>query len=670
LTQAAGPERGAVEEGTLLWEPSAERIERSRIAHYMQWLAEERGRRFDSYDDLWRWSVDSLEEFWASLWDYFAVKQHQPYVRVLAPSPAGKRIEGARWFEGATLNWAEHALSRRDDHPAIIAAHESGTLTTTTYAELWERAAQIAAGLRKLGVRRGDGVVAYLPNTTDAVAAAIATASIGAAWSSCPPEFGTPSVIDRFAQVGPKVLLAADGYTYNGKRFESLEAVASIEQALPSLVKTVVLPYLDAAPSLDGLANAIYWDDLLVSGQELTFEPVPFDHPLWIVYSSGTTGTPKAIVHGHGGTVLEHLKAVGFHLDVGENDRFFWFSTTGWIMWNILLGGLMLGSTIVLYDGSPAYPDMNALWGVAERAKITTFGISAPYILGCMKAGIEPSRELDLSSIRTVGSTGAPLPPEGYAWIYEHVGRDLMLGSISGGTDMLTAIIMSCPLLPIHSGEMQCMGLGCKVESFDDAGNSIVDQVGELVITEPMPSLPVRFLNDPDGTRYHESYFDVYPDVWRHGDWLKITPRGTSVIYGRSDATLNRSGVRMGTSEFYRVIEEMPEVLDSLVIDTSRLGAEGKLLLFVVLRDDATLDDALRKRMAAAIRASLSPRHVPDDVRQIIEVPRTLNGKKLEVPVKRILAGEALELAVSMDALANPEALRVFVDMASEWSDA
>jgi acetoacetyl-CoA synthetase len=330
----------------------------------------------------------------------------------------------------------------------------------------------------------------------------------------------------------------------------------------------------------------------------------------------------------------------------------------------------MLGSTIVLYDGSPAYPDMNALWGVAERAKITTFGISAPYILGCMKAGIEPSRELDLSSIRTVGSTGAPLPPEGYAWIYEHVGRDLMLGSISGGTDMLTAIIMSCPLLPIHSGEMQCMGLGCKVESFDDAGNSIVDQVGELVITEPMPSLPVRFLNDPDGTRYHESYFDVYPDVWRHGDWLKITPRGTSVIYGRSDATLNRSGVRMGTSEFYRVIEEMPEVLDSLVIDTSRLGAEGKLLLFVVLRDDATLDDALRKRMAAAIRASLSPRHVPDDVRQIIEVPRTLNGKKLEVPVKRILAGEALELAVSMDALANPEALRVFVDMASEWSDA
>jgi acetoacetyl-CoA synthetase len=655
---------GRVDEGTLLWEPSSDLIERSRITLYMRWLAETRGKRFADYDDLWRWSVDDLEGFWGSLWEYFEVIAHRPYTHVLAPSVTGNRVEGARWFQGAELNYAEHCLRRRDDHPAIIAAHESGSMTTITYAELSERTAEIAAGLRALGVGKGDSVVAFLPNNVEAVAATLAAASIGAAWSSCPPEFGTPSVIDRFQQLGPKVLLAVDGYTYNGKRFESLEAVARIQQSLPTLVKTVVLPYLDPKPSLGGLTEAVFWEEFLIPGQDLMFEPVPFDHPLYVLYSSGTTGAPKAIVHGHGGTLVEHYKGLALHLNLAEDDCFFWFSTTGWMMWNLLLSGLLVGSTIVLYDGSPAHPDMYALWRLAERAKITCLGVSAAFVLGCMKAGIEPSRELDMSALRTVGSTGAPLPPEGYAWLYRNVGRDLLVGSISGGTDVLTAFTMSTVLLPTHAGEMQCRALGCKVESYDEAGTPVIDEVGELVITEPMPSMPIRFLNDPDGSRLHESYFDVYPDVWRHGDWLKVTPRGTCVIYGRSDSTLNRSGVRMGTSEFYRVVEEMPQVLDSLVIDTSQLGTEGRLLLFVVLAEGVDLDDALMSDISARIRGALSPRHVPDEVRVIAEIPRTLNGKKLEVPVKKILAGVAPSVAVSFDALANPAALDPFVELA------
>ena len=654
----------AMSEGALLWTPSDERKASARLADYERWLAETRGLRFESYEELWRWSVGDVARFWASFWDYFGVRAHTPYREVLAPGARGMRVEGARWFSGATLNYAEHALARRGDGVAIVGVHESGSTVEWTWDDLQQRTGEAAAGLWALGVGRGDAVAAVMPNVPATIAAALAAAALGASWSSCPPEFGTQSVIERFRQLEPKVLFAADGYTYNGRWFDSLEAVADIQAALPTLEWTVVLPYSETTPDLGSLKGAAsLWADFIVPGGELLFEPVPFDHPLCVVYSSGTTGMPKAIVHGHGGVLIEHAKFLSLHMNLDEGDRFFWFSTTGWMMWNLLMSGLLVGSSIVVYDGSPGHPDMYALWRMAERTRITAFGVSAPYILSCMKAGIEPGASLDLSAVRTVGSTGAPLPPEGFAWVYEHAKKDVLLASISGGTDVITPFIGAGPTLPVRAGEIQCRCLGCKVESYSDDGASMVGEVGELVVTEPMPSMPVRFLNDPYGTRLHESYFDVFPDVWRHGDWVKVTEEGASVVYGRSDSTLNRNGVRTGTSEFYRVVEDIPEVLDSLVIDTTQLGVEGKLFLFVVMREACALDDAMRQRIAGAIRTKLSPRHVPDEIRQIVEVPRTLSGKKLEVPIKKVLNGVPMEQAVSRDALANPEALRYFTEM-------
>src|SRR5215207_9469965 len=640
-------------EGTLLWEPSEELKENANISRYMEWLEREKDLSFSDYEELWEWSVTEVEEFWASIWEYFDVKASKPYARVLN----SREMPGYKWFEGAELNYAEHLFRNagdRLDEPAVLHQSEIRPLGTVTWRELQEKVGALAAGLEELGVERGDRVVAYLPNMPEALIAFLACASLGAVWSSCSPDFGLGS--------------AVDGYRYGGKDYDRMEVVAKLQEEMPTLEKTVVLPYLAEEPDTSGLDNVVFWDELLSEneGAQLRFEQVPFDHPLWVLYSSGTTGLPKAIVQGHGGILLEHLKKIHLHIDLGPDDKFFWFTTTGWMMWNVLVSGLLSGSTILTYDGNPGYPDMNTLWEFAQETGMTCFGTSAGYLTACMNSGIEPSRDFDLSALKSVGSTGSPLPPEGFDWVYENVKEDLWLFSTSGGTDLCTAFVGGCPLLPVKSGELQCRSLGAKVEAFDEEGNSLVDEVGELVITEPMPSMPLYLWNDPDGERLRESYFDVFPGVWRHGDWIKIKPEGSAVIYGRSDSTINRGGVRMGTSEIYRAVEAVPEVADSLVVDIQRNG-EDYMPLFVVLEEDAELDDDLVDRIKKSIRDTTSPRHVPDEILSVPDVPRTLNGKKLEVPVKKILLGTPPEEAASRDSLSNPDSLDDFAGLARRY---
>jgi acetoacetyl-CoA synthetase len=639
----------------ILWEPSAELVENARLTEYRRWLAAERGVELDGYEALWRWSVEDLEAFWRSIWDYFGVRSSQPPGDVLAD----RTMPGAKWFPGTQVNYAEHVLSGKpEDRVAILHQSELRPLSEMTWGELLDLTGRIRAGLVAAGVGRGDRVAAYLPNIPETVAALMAVASLGAIWSSAAPEFGAKSVVDRFAQIEPKVLLAIDGYRYNGRDHDRSAVVQQLADAIPSLEKVFTLPYLGAAEG--------NWDELVGNSGELAFEPVPFDHPLWVLYSSGTTGLPKAIVQGHGGILLEHLKKLHLHTDLHEGDRMFWFSTTGWMMWNFLVSGLLTDAAIVLYDGSPAVDDMNVVWDLAANTGMTCLGTSAGYIGACMKAGVEPSRGRDLSRLRAVGSTGSPLSPEGFDWIYEHVGRDTWLFSTSGGTDVCTAFVGGVATLPVYRGELQARSLGAAIEAFDESGNSVVDEVGELVITEPMPSMPVYFWGDESGERYRESYFDVYPGVWRHGDWIKITPRGTAVIYGRSDSTINRGGIRMGTSEIYSAVLADDDVVDALVVDVPREGTDGWMPLFVVLRDGATLDDDLVARIKKRIREDCSPRHVPNEIHQIDEVPRTLSGKPLEVPVKRILMGQPAEKAASRESLANPGALDYFVELAGE----
>ena len=638
------------------------------MTRYMRWLTAERGRPFDDYGALWEWSVTELEDFWASIWDFFEVQASAPYSKVLPE----RVMPGARWFGGAELNYAEHIFrGKRDADVAVQHASELRELDGLRWGELRKQVAAAAAGLRELGVDRGDRVVAYLPNIPETLVGFLATASIGAIWSSCSPDFGASSVADRFAQIEPKVLLCVDGYRYNGKDFDRRETVAGLVRGMPTIQHTIVIPYLEPAPKLPDVRGTTTWAQLLAAGQgaELQFEQVPFDHPLWVLYSSGTTGLPKAIVQGHGGILLEHLKKLHLHLDAQDQDRIFWFTTTGWMMWNFLVGVLLTPASIVLYEGSPAEPDMDVLWDLAERTGMTCFGTSASYLAGCVKEGVEPASGRDLERLRSVGSTGSPLSPEGFEWVYEHVGRDTWLFSTSGGTDVCTAFVGGVPLLPVYSGELQGRALGAAVEAFDGQGNSVTGQVGELVITEPMPSMPLFFWGDDDGSRYRASYFEQFPGVWRHGDWIEITSRGTAVIYGRSDSTINRQGVRMGTSEIYRAVLAVPEVIDALVVDVPRPGTEGWMPLFVVLEPGADLDEQLANTIKRRIREQCSPRHVPNDVFQVREVPRTLSGKVLEVPVKRILSGTPAEQAASRDSLANPESLDYFVDLAGRLGE-
>jgi acetoacetyl-CoA synthetase len=649
--------------GELLWEPSPELAERSRLREFMRWLEDERGLTFAGYQELWQWSVDDLEGFWSAVWAFFDVRADGD------PSPVlgSREMPGARWFPNTSLNYAEHVFAgKRDEEVAILHASELRELGEVRWGELRGQVAAAAAGLRELGVGRGDRVVAYMPNIPEAIVAFLAAASIGAVWSSCSPDFGLASVVDRFAQIEPKVLFAVDGYRYGGKDFDRREVVARLQEEMPTLARTVVLPYLDPAPDLSPLRDAIDWEELLRSGEgaELRFERVPFDHPLWVLYSSGTTGLPKAIVQGQGGILIEHLKKLNLHIDAHPGDRLFWFTTTGWMMWNFLVSGLLTEAAIVLYDGNPGHPDLGTLWDLAELAQITMFGTSAAYIAACMKAGVEPGSGRDLSALKAVGSTGSPLAPEGFDWIYEHLGRDTWLFSTSGGTDLCTAFVGGAVTLPVYRGEIQARALGAAVEAWNEAGEPVVGEVGELVVTEPMPSMPLYLWGDEDGSRYRESYFEMFPGVWRHGDWLEVTERGTAVIYGRSDSTINRGGIRMGTSEIYRAVLSIDEIVDALVVDLPRPGTDGWMPLFVVLRESAELDEELPREIARRVRERCSPRHVPDEVFQIDEVPRTLSGKVLEVPVKRILMGTPPEKAASRDSLANPRSLDYFVAMA------
>ncbi|HSI81818.1 MAG TPA: acetoacetate--CoA ligase [Solirubrobacterales bacterium] len=659
-------EKAGTERGELLWTPSAASVEHSHLTAYMRWLAAEREiETGGDYHALWRWSVEQIEDFWESIWDYFELRASKPYERVLAE----RTMPGARWFEGAELNVAENLLAGKPaERTAIVHASELRELGELDWSELGDQIASVAAGLRELGVGPGDRVAAYMPNIPETIVAFCATASIGAIWSSCSPDFGPGSVVDRFSQIEPKVLLCVDGYSYGGRHFDRTEVIAGILADLPTVERTVVLPYLDRDRAIGALRDPLTWDELLASGAGagLDFEQVPFDHPLWVLYSSGTTGLPKAIVHGHGGILLELAKKLHLHVDAHEGDRIFWFTTTGWMMWNFLVGGLLTDATIVLYDGSPGHPDTGVLWDLAADAGITTFGTSASYVAACIKAGVEPASGRDLSRLRAVGSTGSPLAPEGFQWIYDHVGADTWLFSTSGGTDVCTAFVGGVPTLPVYRGELQGRSLGAAIEAWDEEGNPVIDEVGELVITEPMPSMPLFLWGDEDGSRYRASYFEHYPGVWRHGDWIEITSRGTAVIYGRSDSTINRLGVRMGTSEIYRAVQEIDAILDALVIDIPKPGTEGWMPLFVVLREGAELDPELVAEIRRRVRERCSPRHVPDALYRIEAVPRTLSGKALEVPVKRILTGTPPEQAASKDSLANPEALDWFVELAAE----
>ena len=658
----------------LLWQPTPGLLSDCNLARYTSWLAQEKNLHFNDYPSLWKWSTDHIADFWESLWEYFKIEHHTPYKQVLS----GTQMPDFEWFEGATLNYAEHIFRQKTDaRPAIIFQSERHPLTEISWAELEDQTASLAHFFRESGIQHGDRVAAFLPNTPHAVVAVLATMSVGAVWSSCSPDFGAASVADRFAQIQPRIFIAVDGYAYGGKAFDKRDTVREICQLLPSVEKVIFIPFLDENATLSVEKQVVDWTEIVnrpasalaMSGEKSKIQnpksPLPFSHPLWILYSSGTTGIPKAIVHSHGGNLMEHLKYLHFHNDIRPGERFFWYSTTGWMMWNFTVGAFLAGATIVLYDGSPGFPNINVLWELAEKTKVTHFGTSAPFLVACMKAGISPKADFDLSNLRSIGSTGSPLPPEAFGWVYENIKPDVWLSSMAGGTDVCTAWVGGNPQLPVYQGEIQCRCLGCAMESWDEAGHPVPPgEVGEMVVTKPMPSMPVFFWGDTDGAKYRASYFEHYPGVWRHGDWIQITERGSLVILGRSDATLNRQGVRIGTAEIYRALDQIPELRDTLIINLERPDGSDWMPLFVALNVGLSLNDELKTKIKTALRTAYSPRHVPDEILEIPEVPYTISGKKMETPVKKVLQRKPLDKAFNRDSMRNPEAMEFFIEMA------
>lgn len=656
----------AVQEGTVLWTPSAEQVEATRLAGYQRWLAQERGLRLHEYQSLWQWSVDELDSFWRSVWDFFDVQADGTPDPVLG----SRQMPGARWFPNARLNYAEHVFrNATDTRPAIVARNEAG-VREVSWRELQDQVGALAARLRAVGIQAGDRVAAYLPNQPETVVAFLACASIGAIWSSCATDMGPSVVLDRLQQIEPKLLLACDSYRYNGKTHDRSAVVGELLRALPCVQTVIHVPGPLAQDRPVDWRDRMDWQAAIAEPADLRFERLPFEHPLWIVYSSGTTGLPKAMVHGHGGIVLTHLKTMALQHDVRPGDRMMFLGSTGWIVWNLQVGALLLGATVVLYDGNPAWPDAQALWRFVDEQGVTLLGCGAAFLVNCMKEGVRPGEFARFERLRAINSTGSPLPIEAYLWVYAAVKKDLWLASISGGTDIASGFVACAPSLPVTAGEIQCRELGVAAYAFDEGGHAVVDEVGELVVTQPMPSMPLFFWGDTAGQRYRESYFDTFPGVWRHGDWIRFTGRGTAVIYGRSDSTINRFGIRMGTAEIYRVVEELPEIRDSLVVDLEYLGRPSFLALFVVLQPGHALDEALRKKVLAQIRTKASARHVPDQVYAVAEVPRTLTGKKMEVPVRKLLLGAAPGKVASPDAMANPASLDFFVKLARELNPA
>ncbi|CAG5009830.1 Acetyl-coenzyme A synthetase [Dyadobacter sp. CECT 9275] len=640
-----------------LWKPGRSLLEQSNLKKYMDWLFVKKGLYFRSYHDLWEWSVTDLEDFWESLWQYFNIKSHDLYLEVIQRPQTG--MIGTRWFSRSKLNYAEHIFrNKTKERPALMFQSEKTELEKISWETLEAQVAAVSAWLRQKGIKPGDRVAAVLPNSPQAVIAFLATNAVGAVWSSCSPDFGLAGIVDRFRQIEPKVLFLSDGYSYNGKIYDASLIHHELSAALTSLRDIVQVSYIGGQLKPERTTS---WEDILhLPNQGIDFEAVPFDHPIWILYSSGTTGKPKAITHSVGGCLLEHLKSLSLHQNVKPGDRYFWNSTTGWMMWNYALGSLLCGTTLVLYDGAPMYPSSQVLWTLAETAKITHFGNGAAYYIACMKAGVSIASER-LKSLETIGSTGSPLTPEAFQWIYKYVKKDVWLISLSGGTDVCSAFVGGCPILPVYPGEIQCRTLGCKVEAFDENGKPVLDELGEMVITQPMPSMPIYFWGDETNERYENSYFDTYPKVWRHGDWIKITSRNSVIIYGRSDATLNRGGVRIGTAEIYNAVESFPEVKDSLAVYLEKSDGGGTISLFVVLTKDKVLDDDLKARIKDALRTGYSPRHVPDTIEQVKDIPYTISGKKMEAPIKKILMGMDPAKYINTETMRNPESLKEFL---------
>ena len=647
-----------------LWQPTDTQIQATRMYRFMKRINQRYDTDFDRYADLYQWSVDHIPEFWQEMWEEAGIVASTPYSAVVDDL---SKMPGARWFEGARLNFAENLLRFRDDRPALVFRGEDRVRRTLTYAQLYDQVARVAKALKGCGVTAGDRVAGFVPNMPEAIIAMLAATSLGAAWSSCSPDFGIKGVLDRFGQIRPKVLFSADGYWFKGKPLDCLGRVADITAQIPSVERLVVIPYLDAHPDVGHIPKAVTLDDFKApdDGLQIDFAQLPFDHPLYVMYSSGTTGLPKCMVQSAGGILIHHLKELMLHTDLSRADTIFYFTTCGWMMWNWLVSSLATGATVVLYDGNPFHPAPNALWQMAADEKITVFGTSAGYLAALQAAGVRPGDEFDLSALRALLSTGSPLSIEGFEFVYEAIKSDLQLASIAGGTDLNGCFALGNPMGPVYAGELQCRGLAMKVFAYDDQGRPVVGQEGELVCTAPFPSMPIYFWNDPDGQKYHQAYFDVFPGVWRHGDFITVTERGGVVMYGRSDATLNPGGVRIGTAEIYRQVEQLDEIDDSVVVGQN-WGNDVRVILFVKLAPGVQLDDDLESRIRQTIRRHASPRHVPAKIIPVPDIPYTLNMKKVELAVKKVIHGQAVK---NKDALRNPESLDHYANLAELQAD-